>query len=303
MFDSLQIDRVAFSIPIPEFLQGALGTQLDIFWYGILVTLGIIIGVVWAAYEIEKRGQSVDELYNGVIIVVFAGYFFARLTYVILDIIDGATYSSFLQVVNIRAGGVNILGGFVGAFVVGLWFARWRKLKLWHYADVTGPALLIAQAVGRWGNFINQELYGPPTESSWGVLIDQPFRLAEYSNLSLFPPETRFHPTFLYESLALLIGFILLLVLNGRFRDQWQPGTLFGMFLIWWGGNRAWIEFFRPDQPTIGESPITYSMLAAVLLLLVGVWILLDRFDKLPEGARSRRRRRRRTLKPKPRRN
>ncbi len=303
MFDSLQIDRVAFSIPIPEFLQGALGTQLDIFWYGILVTLGIIIGVVWAAYEIEKRGQNVDELYNGVIVVVFAGYFFARLTYVILDVIDGAQYASLGQVLNIRAGGVNILGGFIGAFVVGILFARWRKLKLWHYADVAGPALLIAQAVGRWGNFINQELYGPPTERPWGILIDPQFRLAEYSNLSLFPAETRFHPTFLYESLALLVGFILLVVLNNRFRDQWRPGTLFGLFLVWWGGNRAWIEFFRPDQPTIGGSLITYSMITAVFILLVGVWVLLNRFDKLPESARSRRRRQRRTLKPKPRRN
>lgn len=302
MFDSLQIDRVAFSIPIPEFLQNALGTQLDIFWYGILVTLGIIIGVIWAAYEIEKRGQSVDELYNGVIVVVFAGYFFARLTYVILDVIDGAQYASFWQVVNIRAGGVNILGGFAGAFVVGLWFARWRKLKMWHYADVTGPALLIAQGIGRWGNFINQELYGPPTGSSWGILIDQQFRLPEYSNLALFPPETRFHPTFLYESLALVIGFVLLLVLNGRFRNTWKPGTLFSLFLIWWGGNRTWIEFFRPDQPAIGNSVITLSMIMAVLIFIVGIILLLARFDKLPEGARARRRRRR-TLKPKPRRN
>ena len=303
MFDSLQIDRVAFSIPIPGFLQGVFGTHLDIFWYGILVTLGIIIGVVWAAYEIEKRGQNVDELYNGVIVVVFAGYFFARLTYVILDVIDGAQYASLGQVLNIRAGGVNILGGFIGAFVVGILFARWRKLKLWHYADVAGPALLIAQAVGRWGNFINQELYGPPTEQPWGILIDPQFRLSEYSNLSLFPVETRFHPTFLYESLALLVGFILLLVLNNRFRGKWQPGTLFGVFLVWWGGNRAWIEFFRPDQPTIGGSLITYSMITAVFILLVGIWVLLDRFDKLPENARSRRRRQRRTLKPKPRRN
>ena len=303
MFDSLQINRVAFSIPIPEFLQRILGTQLDIFWYGILVTLGIIIGVVWAAYEIDKRGQDVDELYNGVIIVVFSGYFFARLTYVILDVIDGAQYESLGQVLNIRAGGVNILGGFIGAFVIGILYARWRKLWLWHYADVAGPALLIAQAVGRWGNFINQELYGQPTELPWGILIDPQFRLSEYSNLSLFPLETRFHPTFLYEFLALLVGFILLVWLNNRFRDKWRPGTLLGLFLVWWGGNRAWIEFFRPDQPTIGNSLITFSMITAVLIFLAGIWVLLNRFDMLPESALSQRRRRRRTLKPKPRRN
>lgn len=302
MFDSVQIDRVAFSIPMPEFLQGIFGPQLDIFWYGILVTLGIIIGVLWAAREIDRRGQDVDELYNGVIIVVFSGYLFARLTYVVLDIIDGAQYETLGQMLNIRAGGVNILGGFVGAALAGLIYVRWRKLRFWHYADVAGPALLIAQAIGRWGNFINQELYGPPTDLPWGILIDPQFRLLQYSDLATYPPETRFHPTFLYESIALFVGFVLLVWLNGRYRETWKPGTLFGIFLIWWGGNRFWIEFFRPDQPTIGNSPITYSMLVAIGLVIAGILILLSRYDKLPESGRARRRRRRK-LKPKPRRN
>ena len=299
MFDNLQIDRVAFTIPLPD----ALGGELPIFWYGILVTLGIIIGVVFAAREIDKRGQNVDELYNGVIIVVFAGYLFARLTYVILDMIDGGQYSSFVQIINIRAGGVNILGGFIGAALIGLLYVRWRKLRFWHYADAAGIALLIAQAIGRWGNFINKELYGPPTEQPWGILIQPQFRLLEYSDLTAFPVETRFHPTFLYESITLFIGFLLLIFLAGRYRESWKPGTLFGIFLIWWGGNRAWIEFFRPDQPTIGSSPITYSMLVAILLVLAGIYILLHLYNKLPESGRSRRRRRRRALKPKVQRN
>lgn len=379
MFDNFNIDRVAFEIPIPEFIQnsntlglwgylifaglgliiglllmnqklrenghrfgdifnGSLGSQgfstyqelvysvvgflilayiverlvlqpqfsdgLEIFWYGILVTLGIIIGVLWAAREIDKRNQNVDELYNGVIVVVLAGYIFARLTYVVLDIIDrgAGQYNSFAEVINIRAGGVNILGGFIGAALVGILYIRLRGLNAWHYADVAGPALLIAQAIGRWGNFINQELYGPPTSLPWGITIDAPYRLLEYSNLAEFPADTRFHPTFLYESIALLIGFILLLYLNGRYRDQWKPGTLIALFLVWWGGNRAWIEFFRPDQTTIGSSPITYSMVTAVVIALVGVYILLYLYDKIPESARTRRRRKR-ALKPKVRRN
>ncbi len=297
MFDNLDIDRVAFSIPLPEWFPGN-ATTLPIFWYGILVTLGIIIGVLWAAREIEKRGQDIDELYNGVIVVVFAGYIFARLTYVILDVIQGGQYSDIVQVLNIRAGGVNILGGFVGAVLVAAIYIRFRNLRLWHYADVAGPALLIAQAIGRWGNFINQELYGPPTNQPWGILIDPPFRLAQFSNLAEFPAETRFHPTFLYESIVLLIGFILLVFLNNRYRDQWQPGTLFSVFLMWWGGHRAWIELFRPDQAAIGNSPITYSMIAAILIALVGLYLFLSFTNRLPESAR-RQRRRKRALKPK----
>lgn len=292
MLDGLQIDRVAFTIPI--------GDGFPIFWYGILITIGIAIGAWWAAREIERRGQSVDDLYNGLILVVFTGYLFARLTYVLLDVIDGARYTSFIDVINIRSGGVNILGGFAGAALVGVLYARWRKLRLWHYADVAGPALLIAQSIGRWGNFINQELYGPPTNLPWGILIEPAFRLPQYRDLGQYPADTRFHPTFLYESLVLFIGFFLLVWLNGRYRNQWKPGTLFAVFLIWWGGNRTWIEFFRPDQPTIGESFLTYSMLAALAVALVGVYILLRRYNKIPDSAA--RRRSKRVVKPKPRR-
>ena len=297
MLDFLKTDPIAFTIPIGE-------NGFPIFWYGILVTIGIAIGAWWAVREIARRNQDVDEFYNGLILVVFVGYLFARLTYVLLDVIDGNSgqYSGIIDVLNIRSGGVNILGGFVGAFLAAVIFMRWRRLNFWHYADVAGPALLVAQAVGRWGNFINQELYGPPTQLPWGITIDPRFRLPQFADLSVYPVETRFHPTFLYESLWLLLGFIILLVLNARYRDQWRPGTLFGLFLIWWGGGRTWIEFFRPDQPTIGNSVITYSMITALLIALAGVVVLMQRYGKLPETGAAVRRRRRRTLKPKPRR-
>ncbi|MBK6328531.1 MAG: prolipoprotein diacylglyceryl transferase [Chloroflexi bacterium] len=291
MLDAIQIDPVAFTIP--------LGNGFDIYWYGIIVTAGILAGIWWASREIERRGQSVDDLLNAAILVIFSGYIFARLSYVFLDMIGGRQYTSLLDIINIRAGGVNILGGFIGAALVGTIYVKWRKLRFWHYADVAGPALLLAQAIGRWGNFINQELYGPPTTLPWGLLIAAEHRIAPYNNLTLYPAETRFHPTFLYESIALFIGFFLLAWLNKRYRDIWSPGTLFGVFLIWWGGNRAWIELFRPDQTTLGSTFITYSMLAAIGLALVGVYIVLARNQKLPENIK---RKKQRVYKPKPRR-
>ena len=291
MLDAIQIDPVAFTIP--------LGNGFDIYWYGIIVTAGILAGIWWASREIERRGQSVDDLLNAAILVIFSGYIFARLSYVFLDMIGGRQYTSLLDIINIRAGGVNILGGFIGAAIVGTIYVKWRKLRFWHYADVAGPALLLAQAIGRWGNFINQELYGPPTTLPWGLLIAAEHRIAPYNNLTLYPAETRFHPTFLYESIALFIGFFLLAWLNKRYRDIWSPGTLFGVFLIWWGGNRAWIELFRPDQTTLGSTFITYSMLAAIGLALVGVYIVLARNQKLPENIK---RKKQRVYKPKPRR-
>ena len=295
MLDALQTDPVAFTLPI--------GDGFEIFWYGIIITVGIAIGAWWAAREIERRGGDEDVFYNGLLLVIVAGYLFARLWYVAQEVMAGrgAEYNTLLEIVNIRSGGVNILGGFVGAALVGAWYIRWQKLNFWKYADVAGPALLFAQALGRWGNFINQELYGPPTDLPWGILIDRAGqRIPPYTDLSRYPLETtRFHPTFLYESLWLFAGFILLVYLNNRFRKRWKYGTLFALFLIWWGGGRVWIEFFRPDQPAFGDTFITYSMVFALLIALAGVYFLLRMYNKLPGGRRSRRR----VRKPKPRRN
>lgn len=292
MLDAIQIDPVAFTIPI--------GDGFPIHWYGIIVTLGIAIGAWWAGSEIKRRGGDIDEFYNGLLIVVISGFVFARLWYVLQEIIAGrgGDFRSLTAIINVRAGGLNILGGFVGAAVVAYLYVRWRKLDFWMYADAAGPALLIAQSIGRWGNFINQELYGGPTTLPWGILISPENRLGIYRAL---PLDTRFHPTFFYESLWLLIGFILLVILNSRFRDKWRSGTIFGLFLIWWGGGRAWIELFRPDQPKIGTSPISYSMVLALLLALSGALVLLFRYDKLPIGEEAKRRRKR-VYKPKPRR-
>lgn len=301
MLDPTNLSPVAFTIPI--------GDGFAIFWYGILVVVGIAIGTFWASREVEKRGGDQDELYTGLLIAVVAGYIFARLTYVFLEVLDGngADYASFLDVINLRRGGANILGGFAGATLAVFFYARWRGLNLRIYADVAGPALLIAQAVGRWGNFINQELYGPPTTASWGMPISLANRIAPYNDTVTYPAGTLFHPTFLYESILLLIGFVLLAFWANKYRESWKPGILFGVFLIWWGVGRFVIEFFRPDQPKIGESLVSYSMIAALLIAAVGFyWIqrLQGKAPALFESGRSRRRRRRRSrvAKPKPRR-
>lgn len=284
MLDALKTDPIAFTIPI--------GDGFSVYWYGIIITLGIAIGAIWGGREIERRGQSSDEFFNGLLIAVFSGYLFARLTYVLLDVLggNGDRYTGFVDVINIRAGGVNILGGFVGAALVVWLYASWKRMNLWHYADVAGMVILVAQAIGRWGNFINQELYGPPTELPWGITIDPQYRMAEFAGL---PPETTFHPTFLYESLLLLIGFFVLLFLNRRYRDEWREGTIFGLFLIWWGIERFFIEFFRPDQTTLGETSITYSMLIALAIAALGIYVTLQRFGRI--GGKKKKR----VIKPK----
>jgi phosphatidylglycerol:prolipoprotein diacylglycerol transferase len=296
MLDSLQTDPIAFTIPI--------GDGFPIYWYGILITVGIALGAIWAGREVEKRNGDVDVFYNGLLLVIIAGYVSARIWYVLQEVIAGrgAQYDTFLEIVNLRAGGANILGGFIGAALVGAWYIRRKRLNFWLYADVAGPALMLAQGIGRWGNFVNQELYGPPTDLPWGILIDANNRIAPFNDLTQYPLDTRFHPTFLYESLWLLLGFFVLAFLNSRYRDRWRYGTLFGIFLIWWGIGRAVIEFFRPDQPTFGNTPITYSMVISVLIAVAGVVIILQRYDRLPPLLGRGRAGKRRVRKPKPRR-
>ena len=203
MLDGIRIDPVAFTIPI--------GDGFAIHWYGIIVTVGIAIGAWWAATEVQKRRGNVDEFYNGLLLVVVAGFVFARLWYVIQEIIAGrgSAFDSLGAVINVRAGGLNILGGFVGATLVGLIYMRLRRLDFWLYADLAGPALLIAQSFGRWGNFINQELYGPPTELPWGILIDAGNRIAPYNNMVAYPESTP-------RSMALRDYFQLVSLLVGR---------------------------------------------------------------------------------------
>ncbi len=303
MFDQLQelLSPIAFTIPIGE-------NGFPIYWYGIIIAVGIGLGAWWSSREIERRGYSSDDLFNALLIAVLSGYLFARIGYVTQDIVlNGATYDSFIDMINIRAGGVNIIWGFIGASIVTTWFVRSRKIPFWHYADMVAPTVFLAQGIGRWGNFINQELYGPPTNSpTWGLLIDAHNRIGAYINLTAYPVETtRFHPTFFYESIALLLGFVIVVVLTNMYRDNLRPGTLFGFFMLWWGGNRAWIELFRPDQPTLGNSPITLSMVMAIGIALAGVYVLLLVYDMIPQSERMRRQelRQKRTPKPKRQRN
>lgn len=278
-FDQLQelLPIILFRIPYPTFVDGSIvlntGDQgFAIYTYGVLIAIGIGLGAFLAGREIEKRGYSADDYYNGLLIAVISGYLFARIGYVAQDsLANGTQYNGLLEIFNFRAGGVNIMWGFVGAALVTFFWARNRRLAVWDYADVAGLTILLAQGIGRWGNFVNQELYGPPTGSdSWGLLINRP--IAEYAAL---PVGTRFHPTFFYESIALLIGFVIMMVYFSRNRDNIIPGLGFGFFMLWWGGNRAWIELFRPDQPNIGNSPLTYSMLVALLVAMIGIYVIL----------------------------
>jgi phosphatidylglycerol:prolipoprotein diacylglycerol transferase len=161
--------------------------------------------------------------------------------------------------------------------LVAYWHARRNGVDFGKLLDSVAPSLLVAQALARPANFINQELYGPPTSLPWGISIDAAHRIAPWRDLDQYPVETtRFHPTFAYEMLWNLSAAALLFYVARRF-PKLKSGSIFAGWLILAGLGRFIIEWFRPDQPRIPGTAISYSRLIAALMFLGGtIWLLIQ---------------------------
>ena len=178
--------------------------------------------------------------------------------------------------------GLHIYGAILFGALAGYVWARRRKIDMWLLLDSVAPSLLIAQAIARPANFINQELYGPPTDLPWGISILPGNRLPEWSDLSEYPAETtRFHPTFAYEMIWNLLAGGFILWVTRRYEEKMKPGAAFAMWLILAGLGRFIIEFFRPDQPRVPGTGFSYTRIANVLMILGGTLLLLIKYEVL----------------------
>jgi phosphatidylglycerol:prolipoprotein diacylglycerol transferase len=187
-----------------------------------------------------------------------------------------------LKILAITEGGLHIFGAFLFGGLAAYFYARNKKVDIWLLLDSVAPALLIGQAIARPANFINQELYGPPTSLPWGIPISAEHRLAPWNDLALYPEETtRFHPTFAYEMLWNLLAASLLLWIANRYADHLKPGTIFMGWLVLAGMGRFLVEAFRPDQPHIPGTGLSYSRLISGLMALFGILWLLARYKVL----------------------
>jgi phosphatidylglycerol:prolipoprotein diacylglycerol transferase len=187
------------------------------------------------------------------------------------------------EILKVWHGGLHIFGGLLLGGAVLIFYLNKNKLDAWLFLDAAGPAVLVGQAIGRIANFINQELYGPPTTVPWGIPISAEHRLPQFSDLAKFPVDaTRFHPTFAYEMIWNFTTAGILLWLSKRYGKQLKPGTIFAGWLVAAGIGRTWIElFFRPDQPKIGDSIVSYSAIVSALMAIVGAIILMARYKAL----------------------
>jgi prolipoprotein diacylglyceryl transferase len=187
-----------------------------------------------------------------------------------------------LSIIKPPIAGLHFFGGLLFGGITLIVYLKKTGHDIWLFLDAIAPAILIGQALGRLGNFINQELYGPPTKLPWGILIDAGHRLPQYQDFVQYPLETtRFHPTFAYELILNILAALFLLWISRQYWEKMKPGAIFAGWLIAAGLIRTFIEFFRPDQPRIGETFITTSMLVSFLMAIAGLVMLLARYKKL----------------------
>ena len=253
---------------------------LVVHWYGLLVVAGILVAVFVARREARRRGEDPAHVWSAALGCILLGFLGARLYHVLSTPANGVRGLWFylenpIAVLWIWDGGLGIYGALAGG-VLGLWlYARRHGLDVWRWLDIATPGLILAQSIGRWANFINQELYGPPTRLPWGLYIDAEHRIPRYSDLARYPTDTtRFHPTFLYEMLWLLLTFWLLRWIARRWAGRLRDGDLFLAYLMLYGLGRTWLmQWFRPEAWRLGDGLAVGTLVALVLVVGVGtVW-------------------------------
>ena len=227
------MDRVAFTI-----------FGIDVMWYGILMAIGMILGTLIALKEAKRVGIKEDNILDLAIIAIPVGLICARLYYVIFNWEYYASNPS--QVFNFRGGGMAIHGALIGGVLAGYLFSRYKKINFFKLADTVTIGMPLAQAIGRWGNFINKEAHGGPTNLPWGIMVDG----------------VKVHPTFLYESIWDFGIFVFLWMFR---KKKSYEGQIIVLYAILYSLGRFFIEGLRTDSLMIGP------LRMAQVISLVGV--------------------------------
>lgn len=256
--EGITIDRVLFKIP---------GLGIEIYWYGFLIGVGILLAMLYGYRKMRPCGIDPDRATDAVIGGVIGAIFGARLYYIVFNT-EGMKLSEFF---NIRDGGLAIYGGLIGAILVGGIITKLRGLRLTAMLDVTAPCFLIGQCIGRWGNFFNQEAFGTNTGKPWGMLSWTTAKfIADHDLLDVdqFKP---IHPCFLYESLWCLAGFVLLHI---YFKHRKFDGEIFLMYAGWYGLGRFFIEGMRTDSLYLGQIRVSQlvagaCVVASLILIII----------------------------------
>lgn len=262
-------------------------------YYGIMLMLGAVAGAWLASVELKRRGYDPEMVWDLLIYLIIGGVIGARLWHVFTPTpASGLTTYYYLthpfDIVEIWKGGLGIPGSIIGGLIALYFYVRkYKAVSFLEWTDIAAPGLALGQAIGRWGNFFNQELYGSPTSLPWGIKItDATARVAPYNDLTKFPLDvTRFHPLFLYESILNLANMFLLIWLTRRFAKKLKVGDIFLVYLIFYPTVRFFLEFLRVDYPVIGGIDPNQALVAVVALLaaVVLIWRHRSSADEMVE--------------------
>jgi len=241
---------------------------LFVHFYGMILMTGALAGSWLASLEARRRGHDPEIVWDGLIWALIGGIIGARLWHILTPpqsmveqgITTGWYLTHPLDMIAIWRGGLGIPGAVIGGMVALYWFCKKHKLQFLEWADIAAPGLALGQAIGRWGNFINQEVYGSPTNLPWAVHIDPQYRLAGFSEFETF------HPLFLYESLWSLGNLFVLLWLGRKYQDRLKTGDLLLTYMVIYPMGRFLLEFLRLDAAFVGDLNINQSIMAVVAL-------------------------------------
>jgi phosphatidylglycerol:prolipoprotein diacylglycerol transferase len=236
---------------------------ISVHWYGILIATGVLAAIGIALIEARRQRENTTHVMNMALIVVPLGAIGARLYHVI----DQWNYYMQNPGMIIGGQGLGIFGAVIGGAIGLIIYTRWKRLNTFRWLDIVAPGLILAQAIGRWGNFFNQELYGYPTDLPWGIYIDPANRLPGYESFS------HFHPLFFYESLWNLLGFAVLMFAGRKFHSRLRDGDIFFLYVIHYSIGRFILEGLKIDVWTIGGIPTArwitgFAILAAIAVII-----------------------------------
>lgn len=236
---------------------------IDIAWYAVIITFGMIMAVLYCSYRAKQIGMTFDDVIDFALAAIPIGIIGARLYYIFTKL---ESFPTFRDWIAIRDGGLAIYGGIIGGALAVLIVAKAKKIKFLAFADCTMPGIILAQAIGRWGNFCNGEAFGYETEIFCRMSLNN--GLTHFQTLMV-------HPCFLYESLWNILGFILI---NIFYKKRKYDGQIFFAVCGWYGLGRAWIEGLRTDSlylPEIFGLTLRVSQVLALAIAALCIGILI----------------------------
>jgi len=238
-------------------------------WYGVILMSGAMAGAWLAAREVKRRGGDPEVVWDLLVYLIIGGVIGARLWHVFTpppsSIEQGITTSYYLthpiDLVNLRKGGLGIPGAVIGGMIALYYYTRKYKMNFAKWTDIAAPSVALGQAIGRFGNYFNQEVYGAPTDLPWKIYIEPAYRVSGFKQYDYF------HPLFLYEALWNLANMFLLIWLSRRFADQLKPGDVFLAYLIVYPVGRFLLDFLRLDAAQLGGINANQTFMAIVALI------------------------------------